>query len=159
MSHALHPDERSYIIAMNAADALEALKVAGGLAGGAFGVKLFDWFTMRKRERKQQSGEWQVRVIDAGEHMREERTAEAKMLRAESSVHLERAHRAEIENVTLRNENTTLRSRLDRKDEQYKVLVRQLFRLGQLPVTMEDNQERPSDGVTVQRGDGLREDV
>lgn len=159
MSHAINHDERSYIIAMNAADALEALKVAGGLAGGAFGVKLFDWFTLRRKEQKKESGEWQVRVIDAGEHMREERTAEAKMLRAESNVNLERAHRAEIENVTLRNENTTLRSRLDRKDEQYKVLVRQLFKLGQLPVTMEEDHEWPSDEVAVTRGQGIREDV
>ena len=144
-------EPRTWLLTMNADDAVQALKVAGGIASGAAGLKLFDWIMLRKKEKKQQSGEWQIKLVDAGENMREERAAEARALRVENMANMERAHRAEMEALTLRNENITLRSRLVRKDEQYKILCQQLWDAGHMPVTMKPGQDEwPSGPVPVE---------
>jgi hypothetical protein len=121
---------------MNTGDAWAALDAAAPYVAGALGVKFFSWVSGRFRKAKKESGDFQIRLVDEGAEMREERAAEVKVLRAEACANLERAHRSEIKEVALRIENNNLRSKLNRQDEQKKALIAQLTQLGAVPIVL-----------------------
>ena len=135
MSYAIAGGRR-LVIRMDSAQTLELAKLAGGVLGGAAGLKLFDSLTARWRQKRREPVELTAKIIDDGDKLRELLLEEVKSLRAEKDVVVERAHKAELAAALSQAENQTLRSRIDRKDEQCKALQAQVHGLGQVPVIL-----------------------
>jgi hypothetical protein len=135
LSHTL-ASTRTLVLSMDGGEAMEALRSVAPYATGALGLKFFSWVARRYKKVQKESGDFQIRLVDEGAEMREERAAEVKVLRAEACANLERAHRSEIKEVALRIENNNLRSKLSRQDEQKKALIAQLTQLGAVPIVL-----------------------
>ncbi len=136
MAEAVASSTRFLVLRMDAEQSLELFKAGGTLLTGALGLKLFDRLTARWRRKRQEPVELTAKIIDDGDRFREMLLEEVKSLRAEKDTVLERAHKAEIDLSIVRSENVTLRSRIDRKDEQCKALQSQVIGLGHAPVIL-----------------------
>lgn len=136
MDHAIATGGRTLVLTMDAAQQSEILKLAGGLLGGGALVKFFGWAGRRWKKHQQEPVEFTARILDDGDQLRELLLGEVRALRIETSAAAERAHAAELACAREKYENTTLRNRLTRKDEQCKALMAQVIGLGQLPVIL-----------------------
>jgi hypothetical protein len=142
---------RTLVLTMDATQQGEIMKLLGGALGGGALVKLFAWAGRRWRKHQQEPVELTARILDDGDKFRELLLEEVKSLRTEKDAAVERAHRGELEAVVLKSENATLRSRLDRKDEQNKALQTQIIQLGHLPVVLTGPPGRADDSSTERK--------
>lgn len=127
MEQAWNAGSRTLVLSMDAQQQGEVVKLLGGALGGGALVKFASWIGRRWRKHQQEPVELTARILDDGDQLRELLLGEVKALRAEKDAAVERAHKSEIEGVVLKAENATLRSRLDRKDEQNKALQTQII--------------------------------
>lgn len=136
MNQAIASGSRTLVLTMDAAQQSEVFKLLGvALGGGALG-KLFGWVGRRWRKSQQEPVELTARILDDGDHLRELLLVEVKALRLETAAATERAHLAEMKSAREGYENSTLRNRLTRKDEQNKALMAQVIGLGAVPVIL-----------------------
>lgn len=92
------------------------------LLGGGLGVEAFKRWAERRHKRDEEEGEFRVKILDEGDRFRTLLLEEVHQLREQCSTHLERAHVAEIQSAIAGEKLDKLKSRLERKDEQMKIL-------------------------------------
>jgi hypothetical protein len=134
--NAITGTNRLLILRMDPAQSLELFKVGGSILAGGLGLKLWDSITSRWRKKRLEPVELTAKIIDDGDRFREMLLEEVKSLRAEKDAAIEKCHKAELGCAQTAYENTTLRSRLTRKDEQCKALQSQLISLHVVPVIL-----------------------
>jgi hypothetical protein len=127
---------RLLVLRMDPAQSLELFKIGGSILAGGLGLKLFDSLTSRWRRKRQEPVELTAKIIDDGDRFREMLLEEVKSLRAEKDAAIEKCHKAQLDCAQTMYENTTLRARLTRKDEQNHALQSQIIGLGAVPVIM-----------------------
>lgn len=142
---------RTGVLTMNLDGAAVELLKAAGIAvtsgGGILGLLKWRERKRAQEERKKRvdsSEEAQVRIklIDDGGEVREllvQRVAKLEaaneLLQQRVYAEAERAHAAERRVEALTTENSTLRVRLERKDQANQALTTQIVLLGKVPVT------------------------
>ncbi len=147
---AAFPDgSRRMVLRLESQQVIEVAKIAGGVLGGALGVKFFDriggWFSRRRKEPL----EFTARIIDDGEEIRRDLMKENRELRDKNEAVLERAHKAEVELATVKQDLSRLGLRMERKDEQLKAVSSQVMQLGHVPVIFASPVPPPVEGGTI----------
>jgi hypothetical protein len=118
---------RRYLVRMDGAAAYEStighlVTVIVAALGGGLGLEAFKRWADRRKKAAAQPLEFTARVLDEGDTLRRLLMEEATALRQENREIRERAHAAELQLAVLAAEHVRLKVRLERKDQQARML-------------------------------------
>jgi hypothetical protein len=125
---------RKLVMRMDGDQALEVIKIASGVLGGALGLRVLDWWGKHRTSRIKEPVELTARILDDGDRVREMLFEDNKVLRVSRDAAVERAHVAELALTAEKAHNALIQRRLERKDIANTALIGQLAQLGQIPV-------------------------